>query len=95
MPKAGKLLAVVKVYPDSDEVNLDQLYQEISNKLPKDKYTIVKTDQEPIAFGLKALVLFVQMPEELEGGTDEIESMINEIPGVSHAEVENVTRLSL
>jgi len=34
------------------------------------------------------------MPEELEGGTDELESLINEISGVSHAEVESVSRLS-
>jgi elongation factor 1-beta len=90
----GKLIAVVKVFPEGDEVNLDELLKQITEKLPKDRYSIIKTDKEPIAFGLKALVLFVQMPEELEGGTEELETMINEISGVSHAEVESVTRMS-
>jgi elongation factor 1-beta len=92
--KGGQVIAVVKVFPEGDEVSLDDILNQINQKLPKDKYSIVKTDTEPIAFGLKALVLFVQMPEELEGGTDELESLINEISGVSHAEVESVSRLS-
>ena len=86
------VLVIVKVYPESDEVNLDSLYEEIEKKLPKD-YKLVRKDTEPIAFGLKALVLYVQMPENVEGGTEMLEDTINGIQGVSHAEVVGVTRL--
>lgn len=33
------------------------------------------------------------MPENVEGGTDTLEEIINGIQGVSHAEVVGVTRL--
>ncbi len=86
------VLVVLKVFPDSDEVNLDKLAEEISNKLPKN-YSIVRKETEPIAFGLQALILYIKMPEETEGGTDMLEETASNIEGVSHAEVVGITRL--
>ncbi|NON61477.1 elongation factor 1-beta [Acidianus sp. RZ1] len=86
------VLVVLKVFPDSDEIDLDKLAEEISKRLPTG-YTVVRKDTEPIAFGLKALVLYVQMPEQTEGGTDVLEEKASEIEGVSHAEVVGLTRL--
>ena len=86
------VLVVIKVYPESDEVNLDNLYEEIEKRLPKN-YKLVRKDTEPIAYGLKALVVYVEMPENTEGGTDVLEETINGIEGVSHAEVVGITRL--
>ncbi|AAK40523.1 elongation factor 1-beta [Saccharolobus solfataricus] len=86
------VLVVLKVFPDSDEVNLDNLYTDISSKLPKE-YKIIRKETEPIAFGLNALILYVQMPEQTEGGTDNLEEVVNNIQGVSHAEVVGITRL--
>ncbi|MDT7875442.1 MAG: elongation factor 1-beta [Sulfolobaceae archaeon] len=86
------VLVIVKVYPESDEVNLDKVSEEIQKRLPEG-YKLVRKDTEPIAFGLKALVAYVQMPESTEGGTEQLEELINGIEGVSHAEVVGVTRL--
>jgi elongation factor 1-beta len=86
------VLVVLKVFPDSDEVNLDKLAEEISKKLPQN-YSIVRKETEPIAFGLQALVLYVKMPEETEGGTDTLEEIASNVEGVSHAEVVGMTRL--
>ncbi|BAB65169.1 MULTISPECIES: elongation factor 1-beta [Sulfurisphaera] len=86
------VLVVVKVFPESDEVNLDNLYEEIGKKLPAG-YKLVRKETEPIAYGLKALIAYVQMPENVEGGTDTLEEIINSIQGVSHAEVVGITRL--
>ncbi|AOL16182.1 elongation factor 1-beta [Sulfolobus sp. A20] len=86
------VLVVLKVFPDSDEINLDNLYESIGGKLPKE-YKIIRKETEPIAFGLNALVLYVQMPEQTEGGTDYLEELVNNIQGVSHAEVVGITRL--
>ncbi|MEM0362884.1 MAG: elongation factor 1-beta [Sulfolobaceae archaeon] len=86
------ILVVLKVFPDSDEINLDSLYAEINNKLPKE-YKIVKKETEPIAYGLNALILYIQMPEQTEGGTENLEEIVNNIQGVSHAEVVGLTRL--
>lgn len=86
------VLVTVKVSPDGDDVNLENLASEIKSKLPQG-YSIAKTGKEPIAYGLEALVLLITMPEQTEGGTDQLEEIINQIPGVSHAEVTNITRL--
>ncbi|QGR18777.1 elongation factor 1-beta [Stygiolobus azoricus] len=86
------VLVILKVYPDSDEVNLDNLTQQINSKLPQG-YKLVRKETEPIAYGLKALVVYIQMPENTEGGTESLEDIVNGIEGVSHAEVVQVTRL--
>lgn len=86
------VLVIVKVYPESDEVNLDKVSEEIQKRLPEG-YKLVRKETEPIAFGLKALVAYVQMPESTEGGTEQLEELIGSIEGVSHAEVVGVTRL--
>ncbi|GGT97034.1 elongation factor 1-beta [Sulfodiicoccus acidiphilus] len=86
------IMAVVKVFPEGDEVNLDKLTEEIRDKLPQG-YRLVRTDKEPIAYGLNALVLFITLPEQTEGGTNPLEDTIGTIQGVSHVEVVNVTRL--
>ncbi|MEM0174024.1 MAG: elongation factor 1-beta [Sulfolobaceae archaeon] len=88
----AEVLVVLKVFPEGDEVKLDDLVKEISSKLPKE-YKIIKTETEPIAFGLKALVLFITLPEQTEGGTEQLEELVNSVQGVSHAEVINITRL--
>ncbi|ARM75994.1 elongation factor 1-beta [Acidianus manzaensis] len=86
------VLVVLKVYPDSDEIDLDQLANTIGGKLPEG-YSVMRKDTEPIAFGLKALVLYIKMPEQTEGGTDTLEEIASNVEGVSHAEVVGVTRL--
>jgi elongation factor 1-beta len=87
-----EVLVTLKVFPEGDEVDLNNLIIEIKKKLPA-QYRILKTSTEPIAFGLNALILFITMPEETEGGTESLEELINNIQGVSHAEVINITRL--
>lgn len=86
------VLVILKVFPDSDEVNLDKIADEIGKKLPQG-YSILRRDTEPIAFGLKALVLYVKMPEQTEGGTETLEELASNTEGVSHAEVVGITRL--
>ncbi|AAY80145.1 elongation factor 1-beta [Sulfolobus acidocaldarius DSM 639] len=90
--KVADVLVILKVFPESDEINLTQLSEEIKKRLPEG-YRLVKNETEPIAYGLKALIAYIQMPENTEGGTDKLEELVNGIEGVSHAEVVNVTRL--
>ncbi len=85
------VLVVVKVYPEDDTVDLNLLKNEIEKKMPAN-YRIVKSETEPIAFGLNSLILYVQMPDA-EGGTDKLEELINETQGVSNSEIINITRL--
>jgi elongation factor 1-beta len=89
----AKVLVVLKVYPSSIDVNLETLKNKISGSLPKD-YTIRDYGIEPIAFGLKALKLLVEMPEETIGGTELLGSTIRGLDEVEEVEVEAVHRTS-
>ncbi|PWV36348.1 MAG: elongation factor 1-beta, partial [Desulfurococcaceae archaeon] len=45
-----------------------------------------------IAYGYKALLLHIRFPENTEGGTEELESKILSVAGVSSVEIEAVSR---
>ncbi len=51
------------------------------------KATIYKYEEEPIAFGLVALVAHVLVPEEVQGRMDEVEELLKGIGGVSEVQV--------
>ncbi|RLE82732.1 MAG: elongation factor 1-beta [Thermoprotei archaeon] len=89
----GRVYVVIKVYPEDIDVNLNSLLGEIRKSLPKG-VSLVKSEEEPIAFGLKILKVHLIMPEETEGGTSKIEEIIAQIKGVSQVEVAWLTRMS-
>ncbi len=89
----ARVLVIVKVLPTDIEINLEDLKKKIEEKLPEG-YEVKGYDIEPIAFGLKALRLYIFMPENVEGGTEPLENMIQEVEGVSQVEVETVHRIT-
>ncbi len=89
----ARVLVVMKVLPEDVSINLEELKERIGSMLPEG-YEIARHDVEPIAFGLKALRLYIVMPEEVEGGTEPLENLVNSVDGVSQAEVEIVHRMT-
>lgn len=51
------------------------------------KASIYKYEEEPIAFGLVALVAHVLVPEDAQGRMDEVEELLKGISGVSEVQV--------
>jgi elongation factor 1-beta len=88
----ARVAVVLKVYPEDVNIDLEELRREIERRLPQD-YSLKAWDEEPIAFGLKALRLLITMPEEIEGGTEPLEQIISQVPGVSQVEVELIQRV--
>jgi len=88
----GSVLVRLKVLPDDVSVSLDELAEQISRKLPQGS-TLLRRAQEPIAFGLSALILDVKVSEE-EGILDKLESSISEVEHVSQVDVIGVSRFS-
>ncbi|BCU68528.1 hypothetical protein HS7_19650 [Sulfolobales archaeon HS-7] len=88
----ANVLVTIRIAPESDKVDLDDVLNEIRGKLPKE-YSIVSSEKQPIAFGIEALVVNVVMPENTEGGTDVLEELLMGVQGVGGVEVENVSRL--
>ncbi len=84
---------MVRILPEDAETKPEELYKRIAEKLPE-KYQVAQYQSEPIAFGLEALRMVILMPEDIEGGTEEIESILSGVPGVSQVDVLSVTRVS-
>lgn len=87
----AKIVLSLKVYPRDININLDSIKEKIQKNLPKEA-SIYKFNEEPIAFGLVALIVDVIMPEEKGGLMDEVERNINSIDDVSQVEVLMVRR---
>ncbi len=86
----ASVVVTVKLMPESPEVDLDQMKEkatEVINKVGE----VGKTEIEPVAFGLKALLLYFVMDED-KGSTDPLEQELSGLEGVNSVEVTDVRR---
>ena len=81
----------LRVMPDGVEVDLDDLLERIKTAIPEGT-DLGATETQSVAFGLKALRMNLSRDESM-GGTDDIETAINAVEGVSQVEVERVSRM--
>ena len=87
----AKVIASIKIFPSDPSTDISELQVKIEEKLPKDA-SIIASKEEPIAFGLVALIANIAMPEEISGKMDEVEEALKSTEGVSEIQVVNVTR---
>ena len=87
----AKVIISIKVYPANAEVNLDALKRRIKEEIPE-YASIHRFDEEPIAFGLTALIVHIILPEERAGGVDEVERALKGTEGVGEIETVMVRR---
>ena len=88
----AQVVVTLRIMPQSPEVNLSEL--EIKAKDEIIKFCSsgeFKTEIQPVAFGLKALVIFFVM-DESKGSTEELENRVKELEGVESVEVPDVRR---
>ena len=78
----GNVALILRVMPESPEVDLDILKKDIKNILPG----VADIKEEPIGFGLKALKLAVVVSDQ-GGESDAVEQKLNGIKGVERAEI--------
>jgi len=82
----GSVAVIMRVMPESPEVDLEQLKTALKLKLPG----IQDMKVEPIGFGLKA-IKFAAIINDAGGETDALEKSLGSIPGVERAEIIEVT----
>lgn len=88
----AQVIITLKIMPDSPEIDLAGLEEQVKAKIVD--YAgegDVKSEQEPIAFGLKALKITFVADEE-KGSTDNLEKEVNNLDGVNSCEVVDVRR---
>lgn len=87
----ARILARFRVFPKTVDVDLKRLRSLIEAALPGDA-RVEGAAEEPIAFGLKALILGVSFPEEDGGWMDRVEEAIKGVQGVGEIQVLAVSR---
>lgn len=86
----GDVQVKFKVMPEDPE-GLSAVKDQVESSVPEG-VELVAVDEEPVAFGLKALMVTVVVPDAA-GGSDAVEEQLSSIDGVQSVQVEDLTRL--
>jgi len=89
----GAILVTYKVFPEDIVESFDPLKAEITKILPSAS-KIEGWGEEPVAFGLIALLVQVRFPEDVTGIVDEFEVALGKISGVSQVQTFQIRRTS-
>jgi len=88
----AKVLVSMKIYPSGVDIDLNALKKKIEASLPS-YASVYGFNEEPIAFGLVALIAHILIPEDKSGGMDEVESCLQKIEEISQFETQMVRRV--
>lgn len=80
-----------KIMPDGVDTNLEELKIKIKEKVETFESGVFNgAEEQPIAFGLKALIITIALSEDEE--SDAVEKAISEIEGISSVELTDYRR---
>jgi elongation factor 1-beta len=88
----ARVLASIKIFPNDANIDLNALKAKIQASLPGGS-VVQKFEEEPVAFGLVALIAYVVLPEDAAGQMDQVEDAIRSVDQVSQIEVLRVGRV--
>jgi elongation factor 1-beta len=88
----ANIVATLKILPTGIEIPVETLGEEVQKGLPKN-ITLHRLEEEPIAFGLVAIIVHLVMPEDFPGGLDSLEKHLTGIPGVGRIDTIMVRRV--
>jgi elongation factor 1-beta len=80
----------IRILPTSPEVDLERLKKTAKVIIERMGGKNCRFEEEPIAFGLKAIIALFAWPEELE--LDSLEGFLNKIEQVSSLQVTDIRR---
>jgi elongation factor 1-beta len=89
----GSVIITYKIFPIGIEVNFDDLKKKIEASLPNFA-SVDGYGEEPIAFGLKALLAQIRFPEDKTGLLEEVEKKLEGIGDISQLQTLMVRRTS-
>jgi elongation factor 1-beta len=87
----GEVAAKIKIMPSGMDVDLNKLKDALTKVLPKGA-RIHGFSEEPVAFGLKALMVVVKVGD-IEGGTEKVEEEFRKVKDVESVSVEELGRM--
>lgn len=86
----GIAVVKIKILPVSPEVDLEKLKEKAKDLIEGMSGKGCNFEEEPIAFGLKALIVFFSWPEEIE--LEKLEEKLNSIEDVSSIQIIDMRR---
>lgn len=88
----GSFVIRMKVLPTGPEVPYNAFLEAVKGNLTSEM-SLRSSKEEPIAFGLYALIADIVAPDE-EGMIDKVEKAVSSAPNVAQYEVTGVSRMS-
>lgn len=85
-----RVVIIAKLLPESPETNMEEMKSNVKKAIEPEGAINITFEEVPVAFGLKALKVKTDMPEEK--GTDLLEQKLAETPGVSSVTIEDYRR---
>jgi len=90
----AQVLASIKCFPEDVLISPSMIKESIKNSLPSFA-SLYRVDEEPIAFGLVALIAHVLIPDSDGGELEKVEKILRGVKGVGEVETLLVRRVSL
>ncbi|HVL87476.1 MAG TPA: elongation factor 1-beta [Candidatus Thermoplasmatota archaeon] len=85
----GTVVALIRVLPDSPQVDREKLKTEIRAAIPG-HVKLQSIAEKPIAFGLVSLAVTITLPDGSPGGADAVQDILAKLPNVQSAETTDV-----
>jgi len=82
----ANVMVSVKIFPSDIVTDMIGLQDKIKATL-EGKASVYKFEEEPVAFGLVALIAHIVMPENIDGRMDEVEERLKSLDGISEVQV--------
>ncbi len=89
--KMGEVAAKIKIMPSGMDVDLTKLKENLKKVIPQGA-RLHGFSEEPVAFGLKALIAVVKVGD-IEGGTEKVEEAFGKVKGVESVSVVELGRM--
>jgi len=88
----AKVLVSLKIFPSDVTVDLEDLKKKIEDCLP-DFASVYKFEEEPVAFGLVAVIAHLLLPEDKAGGLNEVEEALKKVDGIGNLQTLTIQRV--
>ena len=87
----GEVAAKIRVMPSGMDIDLNKLKEALKKVIPEGA-RLHGFSEEPVAFGLKALMVVVKVGD-IEGGTEKVEEAFSKVKGVESVSVVELGRM--
>ncbi|MDD3041916.1 MAG: elongation factor 1-beta [Methanosarcinaceae archaeon] len=88
----GEVAAKMKIMPSDVETDLGKLKEQLRAAVPEGSEIYGEIVEEPVAFGLKALIVTVIVGDQ-EGGTEAVEEAFAKVEGAENIQILELGRL--